>query len=400
METLKNRVGLFFCLIFLAFLLNANEFSPAPINLINGVQFVPDLDVGLGYNDNTARSNSDKTHSWFSQVTPSFYLQHQRERSRVKLTYRLENGKYFRSKDDDYTDHLIDFNLLYHLTRRHRIETYYNYLRGHEARGTGILQAGFILDDDKVAKTDIHHAAFIYGYGAKTARINAEFEIGNYEKEYRNYLAISRFRNNETTNIRFSLFWRLAPKTQLLTEWHGFDTDYRFLEATEVTRDSRNQRIFAGIQWNATAKTSGLIKLGYENRNFNADSRQDFNGFAWKANVVWRPRTYSTIEFETGSRAKDPDTFGDYIREDRYYLNWRHEWKKRFSTTISFDYLDERYTGIDRNDQLFETTIGVVINWRRWFSTELSYQYINQDSNFEIDRYDQNVLLASVRIAL
>lgn len=377
----------------------ANVYGPAHVDVTEGLRFTPELEVGLGYDDNTAHTDQDKIDSWFYRITPDFRLNFGNNRTQFNTTYRLTDAHYFDSDEDDYTDHNFRVGVEHHFTRRHRFDTYYNYRRAHDARGEGILDtAGNQVDE--VAEIDIHDVAFIYGFGAPSARINADFEVGYYDKEYANYRNVARFRDYETFRSRVTLYWRLGAKTQLLGEWNGNDTDYKHTAPGESDRESFDQQIYTGVRWEATSKTSGTVKLGYADRDFDSSDREDFDGVAWNVSVDWKPRTYSVFTFESGSRSKNPDTFGDYVEEDSYSLAWDHQWRERLSTAASIEYIDEEYTGVDRDDEFFAASVAISIAWKRWLKSDLGYQYSDQDSNLENAKYDKNQFLATIRVSL
>ncbi|WP_084144301.1 outer membrane beta-barrel protein [Ferrimonas kyonanensis] len=377
----------------------ANDYQPANVEMGKGWKFTPQLSAGIGYDDNTAYSSGSGIDSWFWEVTPEFLVHAGNEVSGYKIGYLLTDGNYFDSSEDDYTDHRFKVDVNHQFTRRHRIDFNYTYFRDHEARGTGITE-GRGESFDTVAEFNLHDASIIYGFGVPSATINADFELGFYDKDYTNLEAISQFRDYDSIRARTTLYWRLGAKSSLLLEWNGEDKGYDRNAVGETSRDSVDQQLLAGFKWDATSKTSGEVKIGYEDRNFDDGSREDFSGVAWQAAIDWLPRTYSKFTFETGARAKDPDTFGDYVEEQTYGVNWQHQWRQRFSTSARIRYVDDSYTGIDRDDERLEASVGATLVWRRWLSTELVYRYAEQDSNIQLVTYDKNVFLVSMRVSL
>ncbi|WP_298445065.1 outer membrane beta-barrel protein [uncultured Ferrimonas sp.] len=376
-----------------------DAYQPASVNLSESWKMTPQVDVGVGFDDNTAHSSANEVDSWFWRIAPELLFHAGNDTSRYEIDYRLVDGHYFSSDEDDYTDHALKLGLEHHFTRRHRIEAFYNYRREHEARGEGITETRG-LAVDTVAKLDVQDAAIIYGFGVPSARINLDFELGYYDKEYTNLRAISQFRDYDTTRARVTMYWRLGAKTKLIGEWNGYNTEFARDDADGLNRDSFDQQIFTGIRWEATSKTSGTIKLGYETRDFDSSGRTDFDGFAWKIGMDWKPRSYSVFSLESGSRTKDPDTLGDFVEEDSYRVMWNHKWRERLSTSASISYTDETFTGFDREDELLQASVGITLAWKRWLASDFTYQIADQDSTREAAKYDKNLFLATVRISL
>ncbi|WP_084631355.1 outer membrane beta-barrel protein [Ferrimonas senticii] len=374
-------------------------YEPAAMDLTESWDFTPQLSVGLGYDDNTAYSSANEIDSWFVRTAPELLVHAGNDRTRYEVGYRLVDGRYFDSSEDNYTDHSLHLGLKHHFTRRHRIDLFYNYRRQHEARGTGIAEGrGQLLDG--VVEMNVHDAKFVYGFGARSARFNADLELGYYDKEHTNFREFSRFRDYDTQRAIVTLYTRVGSRTQVFGEWRGYDNNYKHTEPGVSSRDSVNQQLFAGLRWDATSKTSGSIRLGIEDRNFDAADREDFDGATWQVSVDWKPRSYSVFTFESGSRSKDPDTLGDFVEEDSYRLGWQHDWRERISTNADIEYIENSFTGFDRQDQLLQLRLGVAMAWKRWLVTELSYQLADQDSNIGAVTYDKNLFMATARISL
>ncbi|WP_169307131.1 outer membrane beta-barrel protein [Ferrimonas sediminicola] len=385
--------------LLLPFTVGAGEYQPANLEMGKGWQFMPQLGVGLGYDDNTAHSSADAIDSWYWEVSPEFLIHAGNQVNSYQLSYLVTDGNYEDSSEDDFTDHRVKLDIHHEFTRRHRLNFNYTYYRDHEARGEGITE-GFGQDFDEVAEFDVHDVGLIYGFGVPSAKINLDLELGYYDKNYTNLETISQFRDYDSVLGRATVYWRLGPKTSVLFEWDGEDKSYDRSAQGEPSRDSFDQRLLVGFKWDATSKTSGTVKLGYEDRNFDADSREDFDGVAWNVAVDWKPRSYSTFTIDGGSRAKDPDTLGDYVEENSLGVRWTHDWRSRLSTLAAIRYLDESFTGIDRDDELWEATLGATLIWKRWLSTEFEYRYADQSSNIDRLNYDKNLFLATVRLSL
>ncbi|WP_169628198.1 outer membrane beta-barrel protein [Ferrimonas futtsuensis] len=376
-----------------------NDYQPADVEMGAGWNFMPQVGVGLGYDDNTAHSNTGAIDSWFWELSPEFLIHAGNDVRSYQISYLLTDANYEDSSEDDYTDHRFKIDVHHEFTRRHRLDFNYAYYRNHEARGLGITE-GFGQNFSEVAEFDVHDVGVIYGFGVPSAKFNLDLELGYYDKDYTNLETISQFRDYDSVMGRATVYWRLSPRTSLLAEWVGEDKTYDRNAVGEASRDSFDQKYLAGLRWDATSKTSGTIKLGFEDRSFDSSSRKDFDGFAWSAALDWKPRTYSTFTLEGGSRAKDPDTLGDYVEENSLGLRWKHEWRSRLSTLASIRYLDESFTGIDRDDELWEATLGATLVWKRWISTEFEYRYADQSSNIDRLNYDKNLFLATVRLSL
>ncbi|MFD2095727.1 outer membrane beta-barrel protein [Corallincola platygyrae] len=378
---------------------SASEFEPAKIELGNGFTMRPMLGAALGYDDNTTRTRGDKTDSFFSVFAPGANIGYGDQVSNATLGYRATIGTYFDSSDDDYLDHSVLAALHHEFTARHRIDLSYNFDRGHDARGTGVSEGNGENVNEPV-EWDQNKVALTYGFGVPTATVNLDFNFEYDDKEYANFRDVTRFRDYDTVGGGVVVYWNVMPKTSLLIDSEVKSISYDVVEQDGVSRDSDVTRVLAGVRWEATGKTTGVAKLGYEDKDFDDSGREDFEDVSWEVGVEWTPVEYSTVEFSTGRRSKDPDTFGDYIKETSVELGWTHYWLDRFSTNLGIAYVDEQFTGIDRDDELWVTKVGATYDMKRWLQFALTYQYQDQDSDVDSIKYDRNQVLLGVKVAM
>ncbi|MBW8191448.1 outer membrane beta-barrel protein [Neiella marina] len=397
---MESRTGKV-CLVGIGTLLasHANAYEPAQVEVSNGLKFVPEIATDIGYNDNPANQQDDEQDSWFAIVSPKFALQGGNNITGYGVTYTLIDGSYADSDEDDFTDHVVDTRFNHEFTARHRIELNYQFARRHEERGTG-LSEGRPDAFDEVVEKDNQRVDLVYGLGVREATFNVDLHLGYADVDYRNFEEVSDYRDYDSLLAGTVLYWRLAPRTSLLFEWQMDDKEYNKTAATENSRDSKDHKALVGLKWEATGKTSGEIKMGYEDRNYDADARKDFSGFTWLVGVEWQPLTYSTISLDSGRRAKDPDTLGDYIEESSVHARWRHNWSNRLATITGIEYVEESFTGIDREDEFLSSSIGLRYDWLRWLSTEVKYSYTDMDSNIDAVTYDKNVYTLTVNASL
>ncbi|MBD1388606.1 outer membrane beta-barrel protein [Neiella sp. HB171785] len=375
------------------------DYQPASFDIAEGLKFQPQLSIINGYDDNTAHSANDEVDSWFTVVNPQLSLKAGDPLSHFALSYQLNHARYHSSDEDDYTDHKFTSKWHHELTSQHRLTLNYDYIRDHEDRGTGISEGqGNSLDE--VVERELRNASLVYGFGVSDARFNVDLRLVYDSKEYRNYRQQSMFRDFDTVTGGSTLYWRLGPKTSLLLDLSRSETEYDRQASGESNRDSTDQTYHLGVRWQATGKTTGIVKLGYSDRDYDDAARADFSGLTWSVGAEWLPKSYSKFIIESGRRAKDPDTLGDYVKETNAALRWEHGWSERLTTIIGAKYIDEEFTGLDRDDDYVAGQLGLRYDWRRWLRTDLNYQYSDQDSNIDSLSYDKSTYWLTLRAAL
>ncbi|MBY6188700.1 outer membrane beta-barrel protein [Marinobacter hydrocarbonoclasticus] len=376
----------------------AEEFEPARLDLAEGVRFQPTMGLEYGYDDNLTHNGEDKVDSQYLRLVPELKFVWGKRISHLKLDYLLDYASYFDSSDDNYLDHDVDLIGHHEFTARHRIDGTYEYLKGHQARGTGIAE---FEDTDKPVKYTSHDLYGAYEFGAETARMQLGANLGYYQLGYDNFRERSQYRDYDDFRFGATLKWRLGARTKLLLDLSESDISYDKVEPGELSRDSNVSRGLVGLIWEATAKSEGRAAFGIEDKRFDDSGREDFTGFAWDVAFTWRPLTYSTLELVSARETKDPFTNGDYVEESRYDLGWEHYWSERWATHVELRYADKDYTGDDRADEVTRIRLGVIYEFRRWMKLEPFFSYRDNSStrddpelNYDKNQYGLQITLA------
>ena len=142
------------------------------------------------------------------------------------------------------------------------------------------------------------------------------------------------------------------------------------------------------------------MKLGYTEKIFDSDLRDDTSNFKWETGTRWRPRTYSTVNISTERRQDETNGIGDSIDVGEFKVSWDHEWRDRISTTVGFLFGEDDYSPTVREDTRFNTGLKINYDWRRWAKMSAGYQYEDRDSNVDIFDYDRNIFEFTVNLTL
>src|SRR3954471_8271796 len=97
--------------------------------------------------------------------------------------------------------------------------------------------------------------------------------------------------------------------------------DYKLNTSTQSSTETRYQ---IGAKWEATAKTSGIVKFGMLEKKFNSSGRTDFSGSSWDAAVRWSPLTYSVWDLYSSKVTNESTGTGDFLLTQTYGVNWNH----------------------------------------------------------------------------
>lgn len=390
---------------------------------VGNMQLTPLLNITHRYDDNIFSEKNHEIDSWVTVLQPSFKLVREFGEfglNNWEIDYILSNGKYYSSHDDDYTDHDISGTFNYEITRSNRISVQGGYINSHEDRGSrfSIGTAGSIKEPD-------NHEQLYYGarytFGAEDADARLELEFGYLDDDYNTVMTTSssgeRYdltgsRDRITNKIGAKFFYKIASATDITLEaWHT-DVDYHETLGNDPDLSSIERQFMVGLEWEATALTTGYAKIGYKEKDFD-EARDPFENFEWELEIDWEPLTYSKFTFSTARVIEETngegffflDTIGEgiFIESTSYKISWRHEWLERLNTKLTVGITNDDYNGqnyIVREDD--NTGVRLVINYDMfyWLTFSLDLAKTDRDSTRDFLSYDREVVALGVRIAL
>ncbi|WP_415893555.1 outer membrane beta-barrel protein [Neptuniibacter sp. PT8_73] len=370
--------------------------DPAPAKL-GPLQVIPQLNVQVGHDDNIYSTDSNKVDSVITVVNPSVQAVLEKGLNVYSLNYALKHGNYENDSADNYTDHdlsaqaYLDFNI------RNRLELLARYLKAHEERGSGLNQGANATANDAPIEYDVTTLSAKYGFGALEAKGRIEVAAELSDREYSNFRSQTAAKDRKNSKVTGTFYYRVMPKTSLLFEIEHEEIDY---DLASVTLDSSETEYLVGATWDATAKTTGIFKVGYAEKDFDSASREDDDGISWELAVNWAPKTYSVVSFVTSREEEETDGTGNYIDTTSWNLGWEHDWGNRILSRVSYGQSDSDYVSSSRSDESENYGVGVTYQLQRWLDLGLDYSYSDRTSNQSGLDYDKNAVYFSVQGSL
>lgn len=387
-----------------AVLASAQALAVQPANIEVGIfDVTPSLSLDTKYDDNITQAlDADKIHSLVAVVAPGVQAVADNGEQRYTLGYQLLGGSYASSHVDDYVDNRFNAGFDWSLNHRNKLELSAEYFDGHEDRGSNDFSDGAVNPDELTEET--LSATYTYGSEASKGRLVAN--IQNFDREYTNNRDLTEGRDRKDLKAGATFYWRVGGKTDLLVEASKTDIDYVNDPASVAngfdTLDSDLKKLLVGVTWEATAKTSGTVKVGQATKSFDDADRQEADNTSWDANVQWSPKTYSVLTFATARRADESSGTGSYIDAEDYSVSWNHQWSNSIVTNAYYSITDESYAedAGNRADDLTNFGVRVDYEMRRWLSLGLSASYSERDSNDESNNYERNITALHMQVSL
>ncbi|MDB6050926.1 MAG: hypothetical protein JWR17_3672 [Pseudomonas sp.] len=356
---------------------------------IGGFEFTPTLKVSERYDDNFRTLPNQVQSAWVTSVRPTFVLGTQTGTSGYQVEYSADSQTYEDHADANHVDQRLTAKSIVELNARNRVNWELGYRRAQDT-----VQTTQPRENDKYT---VKNANLGYSFGVLSGMNQIDVLAGYQELRFQNSGTLNDDREHNTTTLDATWFHRLGGRTRTLVEVRHSDFNYLL---SNSTRDSTGDVALVGLTRDVSAKLSGSIRVGYEQKNFDSAAVNDYSSPTWEVGVDYKPRTYSTFSLNASKRFEEGDDGASTIHDTSTRLGWRHTWTPWISTEVNYRYADLRYLGVGRDDTLNTYGASVIYSATRWADVTMGYQRWKNDSNDSDQTYTRNVYLMSIGLSL
>lgn len=369
---------------------NAWALDPAAVKLGDGIAFTPTLKLSENYDDNFRAVETNEKSSWVTTIAPTLMLGAQGAKTGYSLSYTANHEIYHSSQKDTNTDHLLGADANFEFDARNRLRLNADYRKIEETSSDSRDAFGQLIQNDKYNTRSVG-AGYTYGADSATGQIKlgANYNELRYDNTALNPngSVLNADKERDATALSAAFLYRVGPKTRALIE--GRHTDYEYVSNTQL--DSTNVAVLVGAVWEATALTTGSVKIGRERKDFDSSGKDDRSGGMWEVGVKWEPLTYSSFSLNTRRALDEGSDNASAIRSVSTTLAWHHGWSERVSSEVSYTRSDQKYLEVARDDTLDTVGIGLTYKMRRWLDVGIGYKYSENDSTRVGKSYERNV---------
>lgn len=370
------------------------------IKLENGIDLTPSITLGYWNNDNIIRSESNRFDSGEARVGTGLLAELKRGRTEYRLSYEGTWGSFNDSSTDNYDDHRIDFGFDTVASEANDLSVNFHFLRAHEDRGQGLSQGTVaeMLSEPVEYENSGFELDWVYHFLVDRLWLEATSRYSDTEFKNTEFLANGRDRDELTT--RASINWRAGTGSSFFVQARHILIDYDDDFLGELSRDGDDYQVLAGLRWQRGDLGYGTIGVGYQNKQFDEDRRENFTGFSYEVGLAWNPLERLGFELESSRASVEPPLDGDYIRQISHALSMDYQFSERVSLSTHIDYLDQNYVGFEREEE--RTNYGVSLVYS--FQTNILLSFIaereDNDSSLENFSYKQNLIGLEVTLGL
>ena len=209
------------------------------------------------------------------------------------------------------------------------------------------------------------------------------YTFDDIEFDERALIRANKFDQSFTLKIPY----KLTPTINIFPEYtYGF-IEYDSQSVSDALSDSHYNVIYAGVEWKATAKTTGIIKLGFINQDFDDIQTTDVKTFIAEIGVRFYLTKRMQLDINAG-RAPEPSEFtvasNSFERSFGDFRITRQVWK---DLSVSFEGSYEKLVFHDskRKDDVYEFGLSTRYDIKKWMFADFNYSYRDRHVNFELE---------------
>jgi len=373
-------------------ILTAPVGSAAAYKTESGVYLYPTAFVGMGYNDNLQTSATNQISSSMVNIAPQLIAELRHKGDRYTALVSTNNINYASSTADNTTNSEFQLAGDNYFTARARGAWSLGRVRNTDTRGANNRPVS--AEPDRWTSNNLE-GRFIYG--APEAQGRVEFDLGSQNKSYDNNRATTAVADLTLTSLASRLYYRLGTRSLALGEFRNAKANY----SSSLSTDSNTERrYYVGLTWDATAATTGIVKLGRMTKDFDVAGRPGFNGDSWEASIRWVPLTYSALDLQTSRSTADANGFGDYSINTSSNVIWNHQWSRTFTTRAAVGLLKTDFGGTTRSDSATSYALTMDYSVLRWLKVGVDWAGTDSTSNVPTAAFKRNVTMFTLNASL
>ncbi len=382
---------------------SAYAVEPNGIDLGSGVTFLPGFELTVSDDSNIYKlPDETKVDSTVTRLKPSFGIQADLGTTQLSAGYVAEKGMYTNDSDDNYIETRLSASSKTEVSSRDEVDFNLNYNIVHDDRGSGTVEgnAAIATEPDTYDETVVGAA---YIYGSDSAMLNLKPYAEYYNKHYTNNKNLGTAdRNYSQVKLGALLSVKVSSATKALLEVRSADISYEEDSAKAKGREGNLMNLLAGASWDITGKTTGEVKLGALKRSFDESGIDDSTRFAWEAQLIWNPRSYSTVTFLSQQTANETNDPGTYIASQYSLVSWDHEFSPFMSVVLDASLSNDEYVDdtAGREDEVVSYGVTGVFSPSKILDIKASLKDESRDSNIADLDYDRQIIMLGFAVAI
>ncbi len=347
--------------------------------------FYPAINFGVTYENNIFRTPDDEKADTRFTVAPSLLFKEgpggALGRHSFQLGIAATFNQYDTFSDEDYVNWGVDAGFLFDVTSILDWDVYAGYGEGAEQRGASGARVDPLREKDEFQRTRVGTGVTL---GRRTNTLQLRAGVEQEEIEFTNNDQTGRDRDRDT--FFGSVFYNYSPRTQFLFDVQRYYYDY--LDPRSLN-DSTTTNYSLGVNYQTSALTNLHASVGYSDREYDDTPGSDTDATVYALRWTWqaRPRTNLRVY---GSRGFEESAEVGSSQEYIHTLVGVGATQQLTGRLIlnAFANLGNDEFGSGRDEDIFDTAIGLIYAIRPWVSLSGMIGHVERSSNDPLVEYD------------
>jgi hypothetical protein len=384
--------------------------EPEKISFGN-LKIIPSLSGQAIYDTNIYLKNgTDETtnkieHDWIYHVMPGIMLNYTMpERGSINLGYQGDWAFYNNNTNNNWKSQKVMAGINY------------------DAPG------GMILGIDNLWTTteDPYGSADQYALGRVTKRWNDDLKSKagyNFGKVFKVLLFYNFYKQDYNDIVDYTQDYSsnefgIGLETKIMSKTWGFvryhygqryyNTFYGGL-TSDFNSDFNWHRVNTGLSWDATAKLSGELNVGYMWKKYKNEftdtthtaMREDRNTWIAATSISYKPFTTTTLTLNIDRAVRDTNAgTNEYFDDTGVGLSLKQVLLTKFVFNLSGQYSRNEYNlpvTDNRVDNNYTAITGLDYNIQDWMTVGISYKFMKKNCNITVNEFRDEQFMATLK---
>ena len=363
------------------------------------------LEVKLGlegtYSDNFYYESANERSVTGAVLSPTVEYTRDSATTTLGLTAKGDFAAFNYGTEDNYADGLGSAALNFKLPRNLVLGFTAIAEQGHDPFGTARTEGQPSQNQTLDEWSQYTGSVALVGGQAERSRLGFELGYASLMREYQSNEASTQYLDRTFNSASATLLYHFTPKLSVLAQGTFLELDYDHVQAGTVDRAGDATIGLVGVRWDATAKTSGDIRIG--RGQWQADSAlvEDIDSSYYDASINWNPTKRSSFRL-SGAREYSPTYRFDavFIDAQSIRLQWSELWSYRWSTALILAYSERDFVGANEKHEVASITGRLTYQLDRDLRIYVSSRYLDRDAvNFN-ERFETNTAIIGLEAKL
>ncbi len=375
-----------------------DEFVPIGAR-VGSFQLFPAVDVDVEYGDNIFAVTTGAQSDTLTRVKPELSLNSDWNQHALNLKGAGEVVRYKNFTDDNVENYNIAADGRVDVLRILQLTMGAGYTLGHEDRGDPNAVAA--------AKAPSETAAIDANLGVKykpnrlSSQLDATYNDQDFDDATNRDESITN--NDPRDRKKYELVGRLGyeylPETEAFFKVAVNQIDYNNpTQDGGPNRDSDGYSVVVGTDLAFTGLVTGDVFAGYLRQTYDDASLKTRSGPTAGTSVQWDATPLITVNGSLSRSIQETTIAGSSgFLSTLAPVSADYEILRQLTADASFDYTDDTYSAISRDDQTYKVGLGAKYLFNRNFIASLGYTYNVKESSNAGNDYKQHTALLTLR---